>query len=252
MFAVVIDRVGGDVAESARALAGALGKTPYEVRASLQLPGGGPAVVAVHAGLDAAEVSAVAVRAAAFTCSVIAVREPLPGLLVPRRFELADHELAIECRDGSSARLRYAEIEVLIRGMQQTQASLTATVTERKLDFGRAILSGGLVNTRTEKTTRTTTTTDSDEFLLLVGGGHSCSLREHELQYQSLGAALQPSRTANFRYLVTELYRRCSTAARDERLMRRSVQSQTLGPMLSPDTHLDLALRLVADSIRRR
>jgi len=62
--------------------------------------------------------------------------------------------------------------------------------------------------------------------------------------------ALQPSRTANFRYLVAELQRRCPHAMRDERLMRRSTQGQILGPMLSPDDHLELAAMLVVRSLR--
>ena len=82
----------------------------------------------------------------------------------------------------------------------------------------------------------------------MFAGPDVASLRERELQYQSLGAALQPSRMANFRYLVAEIERRAGRAVRDERLMRRSVQSQTLGPMLSPDEHLELAAKLIAAS----
>lgn len=252
MLAVVIDRVSGDVEQAARTVATAMGKTVYEARASVSAPEGGPAVVAVLADPDAAEAVAAGLHAAGVTSKVVAVRDPLPGLLVPRRFELGEHELGVEMRDGSHATLRYADIDVLLRGMRQTQSSSTTTTTERKLSIGSALLSGGLVNTRKEKVTRTSTATDSDELVLVLAGAHAVCLREHELQYQSLGAALQPSRTANFRHLVAELYRRCPTALHDERLMRRAAQSQLLGPMLSPDDHLELALRLVADSLRAR
>ena len=252
MHVVVLDRVAGDVAELARGLAGVLGKTAYEVRSSLLVPEGGPAIVAVHAQADAAEHTATQLRAAGFHCSVVAGKDPLPDLVVARRFDLGATELGIETRDAQSLTVPYAAVDVLLRGTRQTQTKATETVTERKLAIGRSILSGGLVNTRTETTTRTRTTTDADESLLVFAGAQVCSLREHEMQYQSLGPALQPSRTANFRYVVAELQRRCANAVRDERLMRRSTQGQILGPMLSPDDHLELAALLVAQSLRAR
>ena len=86
MYVVVIDRVAGDVAELARALAGVVGKTAYEVRPSVQVPEGGPAVVAVHAQLDAAEQTAAQLLAVGFECRVAPGRDPLPGR---RRFGLA-------------------------------------------------------------------------------------------------------------------------------------------------------------------
>jgi hypothetical protein len=258
VHAVVIDRVANDVAEPAgpsdlaRALASVLGKTAYEVRPSLQVPEGGPAIVAVHAQPDAAEQTATQLRAAGFHCSAVPAKDPLPGLVVARRFELGATELTVETRDATTVSLPYAAVDVLLRGTRQTQSKQTEKVTERKLAIGRSILSGGLVNTRTETTTRTRTTTDADEFLLVFAGASVCSLREHEMQYQSLGAALQPSRTANFRHVVAELQRLCAHALRDDRLMRRSTQGQILGPMLSPDDHLELAAKLVADSLRAR
>jgi hypothetical protein len=206
----------------------------------------------VHGQEDAARESAAQLRAAGFACSVVPARDPLPGLVVARRFDLGATELGIETRDAQSVVLPYAAIDVILRGTRQTQSKQTETVTERKLAIGRSILSGGLVNTRTETTTRTRTTTDADEFLLVFAGAHVCSLREHEMQYQSLGPALQPSRTANFRHVVAEIQRLCPHALRDERLMRRSTQGQILGPMLSPDDHLELAALLVADSLRAR
>ncbi len=249
MFAVVIDRVTGDTAAAASALATAMGKTAYEARPSVQLPGGGPAVVGVHATSEAAQGVAATVRAAGFVCTVVPVKDPLPQLVVPQRFELEGDALRVEARAHVQASIPYDAIEVLLHGTRQTQTQGTEKVSTRKLSIGRAVMSGGLVNTRTETTTRTTTTTDSDEFLLVFAGGDVVSLRERELQYQSLGPALQPSRMANFRHVVAEVQRRAGRAIKDDRLMRRSVQSQMLGPMLSPDDHLELAAKLVAASL---
>jgi hypothetical protein len=251
VFAVVIDRVPADAEVAARALAKALDKTPYEARPSVQLPGGGPAVVGVHATAEAAAGTAAALRAAGFACTVVPVKDPLPQLVVPKRFELGDDALVVEGLHVH-ATIRYDAIEVLLHGVRENRTESTEKVTTRKLSLGRAALTGGLVNTRTETSTRTTTSTESDEFLLVFADAEVVSLREHELQYQSLGAALQPSRMANFRHLVAELQRRATSALRDDRLMRRSVQTQTLGPMLKPDDHLEFAASLVAASLRGR
>lgn len=249
MFAVVIDRVTADPEAAASALAKVLGKVAYEARPSVQVPGGGPAVVGVHATVDAAQSSAASVRAAGFGCAVVAVKDPLPQLVVPQRFELGDDALVVDARGHAQATIRYDAIEVLLHGTRETRTQATENVTTRTLSLGRAALTGGLVNTRTQTSTRTTTTTDSDEVLFVFAGDDVVSLREHELQYQSLGAALQPSRMANFRYLVGELQRRASGARCDDRLMKRSVQTQMLGPMLRPDEHLELAAKLVAASL---
>jgi len=249
LFAVVIDRVTADPEAAASALAKALGKTAYETRPSVQLPDGGPAVVGVHATVEAAQDSAASVRAAGFVCTVVPAKDPLPQLVVPQRFDLGDEALDVDTRTHVHATIRYDAIDVLLHGTRQTQTQSSEKVTTRSLSLGRAVLTGGLVNTRTQTSTRTTTATDSDEFLLVFAGADVVSLREHELQYQSLGAALQPSRMANFRYLVGELQRRATRAVRDDRMMRRSVQSQMLGPMLSPDQHLELAAKLVAASL---
>jgi hypothetical protein len=250
VFAVVIDRVTGDVAEAARALASVLGKTAYEVRPSVQVQGGGPAVVALHGEPAAAESTAAQLRAAGFTTDVVGVRDPLPDLVVARRFDLGATALGIETRESLAIALPWTDIDVLLRGTRMTQTKYTETMKETKLSLGRTLLSGGLVNTRTETTTRTRTATDGDEFLLVFAGPTVVALREHEMQYQSLGPALQPSRTANFRLVLAEIQRSSPHALRDDRLMRRATQAQILGPTLSPDEHLDFAARLVAASLR--
>ncbi|HWB80950.1 MAG TPA: hypothetical protein VG755_38570 [Nannocystaceae bacterium] len=249
MFAVVIDRVTAAPEVAASALAKVLGKTAYEARPSVQLPGGGPAVVGVHATAEAAQQSAAAVRAAGFTCTVVPAKDPLPQLVVPQRFELGADELVLDGHGHVHATIRYDAIAALLHGVAERRTQSTENVTTRKLSLGRAALTGGLVNTRTQTTTRTTTTTDSDELLFVFAGADVVALREHELQYQSLGAALQPSRMANFRYLVGELQRRATRAVRDDRLMKRSVQTQMLGPVLRPEEHLELAAELVAASL---
>ena len=75
--------------------------------------------------------------------------------------------------------------------------------------------------------------------------------REDRLQYRSLGKALLPSRHANFAQVVAELRRRCPAAAYDERLATRAGQAQLLGPTLSTDDHLDVAISVLAAALRK-
>ena len=71
-------------------------------------------------------------------------------------------------------------------------------------------------------------------------------LRETELQYQGLGAALAPVRTANFRRLVHELRTRSPLASYDDRLLTATGRANVLGGILPPDRYLNVALALLA------
>jgi hypothetical protein len=219
VLAVVIDRVSGDQAAAARSLAAVLGKIPAEVRPCVSAPGGGPAIVAVHGSEDAAMQMAWQLRGAGFTCDVVAVRDPLPDLVVAKRFELHAATLDVEDAEGTRMMMLYDGVDVLVRGVHEVQVA-----GERQ----------------------------SGEFLIAFAGSAVCWLREHELFFPSLGKSLQASRNANFRVVVDRLHASCSKARRDDRLMRRAAQTQLLGPMLSPDDHLELAAMLLARSLRGR
>jgi len=87
----------------------------------------------------------------------------------------------------------------------------------------------------------------ADEFVVVFAGAEApWVLRERELVYQSLGPALQPSRTANFRFLASELRARAPQATWDERLVRPASQSQMLGRTLRIEEHVEFLVGLVA------
>ena len=254
MFAVVVDQLPGDVAKAAQGLATALGKTAYECRPIANAPGGGPVVVSCHALAPDAEVSASRLRAAGFETTVVpdTIAQPVRSFAA-RSFELRQEALAVQSLEGSHVVIPYAQVEVLVRGSELTQETQTSTSTTRKLDVGRAVLSGGLMMTRKQKTTRTTTSTDSQGFVIVYHAlGPPVALLEKALLYQSLGPQMQPSRMANFVYLANRLRQRCERAVWDERLLRRAAQQQLLGATLAADDYLDLAIALVADSTQRR
>jgi hypothetical protein len=250
MHAVVIDRVQGDVATLAKAAADVLGVTAYDVRASMQVPGGGPSVLTVLGDRTRAEATREGLERAGFDARVVSV-QPEAQQVDVRTFELGPHGLTVQTRGGTQTHLPYEDIRLLVRATAVTTQTKTKTMRERKFAPMRTVLSGGLVNTKVQTTKKTTHTTDSTELLYAFGSADTpVRMAEDTLLYQGLGPALQPSRTANFARLVQELRRRCPRAAFDERLRRRNVCSQILGRTLSPDDFMDLAVTLVASSVR--
>lgn len=251
MLAVVVDDLEGDPKELAQRAVQVLGGTAYDVRASLTVPGGGPAVLAVVAEPDRAETLRADLEGRGFHASVVSVRADRPYLDV-RRFSLEPRSLKVEDRDGRQRSVSYASVDVLVRASAVETVVSTKTVRERKFNPVRSVLSGGLVNTSVKVTKKTQRETDSDELLFLyTRGAVPLRLSERTLQYQGLGDALQPSRMANFLFMANAIVSGCPRARFDERLRRRSFQSQLLGRTLSPDEHIDFAVHLVAQSLQR-
>jgi len=254
VHAVVIERVVGDPAALIPEVAAALGVTAYDVRASLQAPGGGPAILAVHA--DAAATGAIVSTLRAIGLEASSLDVALGGASIGdfavRHFELGADALAVDTRDARTAELRYASVDVIVLATSIVSTEHTEIVRERSFSPGRTLLTGGLVNTRTRESTQRSTHVDSEEIaFVFTGGPQAFRFGESALVFQGLGDAMQPARTANFRYLLDQLRGRCATARFDDRLRKRAQQVQLLGRLLSPDEHLGVAVALVAARLRR-
>ena len=247
---VVVDRFSGDTGALAVAAAQVLGVTAYDVRAAFNAPGGGPAVIAAFGDPDQAEAARAGLVGAGLHVRVVEAAPRLPHM-EGRSFELTDAALVVTDRQGQRRDVRYGDVDLLVRAKAMTSRETVTTERERKFDLGRAVLSGGLINTKTRKTeTRSRSTRTEDLLFVFTRADTPLRMSDAELQYQGLGAAIQPSRMANFQYLVAELARRCPRATLDERLRHRAAQTQLLGHTLSPDTYLPFAIGLVADSLR--
>jgi hypothetical protein len=252
MHVVAIYGLSGDVAENARVLAGTLGVTPYEARARVQIQGGGPAVVGTRPDASGAEALADQLRSAGFSvlvCDTGVADEVIA--FEARSFELGHHALVAATSDGERREIPWTCIDLLVRGVSSTRETTRKKVKQRQLSLGRAVVTGGLMLHKTKETEQVSTATTFEGFVV----GYSTvygpvALRELGVAYQSLGAAMQPSRTANFLHLVGELRRLAVQATFDDRLMRRAVQQQILGPTLDAEDHLDLAVALMARAHR--
>lgn len=253
MVVVAIHRFSGDEQESTQKLATALGGTVYDARMRLRVPSGGPTVVGVFAQMEAASACAERLRNAGFAILVMKPEDAeSDGERFPvRRFLFGEHHLTAESRDGRLIELLYRDVELLLRGSDIVRATETEAVTEKKFSMGRALVSGGLMLTKTQKSVRESTTENRECFFHLYSPSQPpLVFRENSLNFEGLGPDLKPTRGLNFAFVWAELRRRCSAALIDERLFQRLGQVQTLGASLPPEKHLDTAITLLAMSLR--
>jgi hypothetical protein len=240
---------GGEALASG--LAEALGKTIYEARARLSDPEGGPAVVGNFAEIQPAWAFAGRLRANGIT----------PILLTPddvetdaqrffvRSFQLGEQGITAASRRGETAELAYREVRLVLRGVRIDERTEIKRTEQRKFSPGRALLTGGLVLTKTTRTAEQVTTEEREDFFhLYADRGPALVFRAGAVKYQSLGPALQPSTAANFAYLVDFFRRALPHVPYDERLTNRQARARILGPSLTEN--LDVAVTLLARVLR--
>ena len=238
----------------AEALASALGATVYEARSRLRVPAKGPLVAASCRDREAAEKIAERLASGGFDAIVLDQDEiqTESDQFIVRKFRLDDEALYVESGNGQNLTVDYGSIDLLLRATSIAGKTESETVKERKFSLGRTVLSGGLVMSRTEKITREIKTEEREAFFNLYSRSlPALVFYESALVYDSPGFALKPSRVANFAYLISELRLRHPDAAFDDRLLRRAEQAAMLGPLLSPEEFLNVAISLLAKILRQ-
>lgn len=238
----------------AEALAAALGTTMYEARSRLRVPGKGPLVAASCRDREAAEKIVERLVSGGFDAIMLDQDEidTESAQFIVRKFRLDDETLDVESRQGQTLTVDYRSIDLLLRGTSIARKTESETLKKRKFSLGRTVLSGGLVMSRTEKSTQELKTEDREYFFNLYSGSlPTLVFRESALEYDSPGFAMKPSRVANFAYLLSELRQRQPDAVFDERLLRRAEQAALLGPLLSPEEFLNIATSLLVKILRQ-
>lgn len=234
------------------ALAEATDKTLYEVRARLSSPEGGPAVVANFGEIEPAWAFAGRLRANGVAPILLTpedVESDAQRFLV-RTFHLGDHGVTATSRRGETSERSYREIDLILRGVRIEERVELQTTEQRKFSAGRALMTGGLVTSKTTRKVQQVTTEERDDFLHLYAHGKPpLVFRSSAVTYQSLGPALQPSIAANFAYLVERLRQAAPQAIYDERLTNRQARARLLGPSLTENT--DIAISLLARVLRK-
>jgi hypothetical protein len=253
MHIVAMHGLAKDKEVLAGRLAAALGVTTYEALARLRAPANGPLTVGVFAEKERAEQRAERLRAAGFQTALLTGDEidAEERARTVRQFSLGDHELRVTTDKGDSLGIPFQDISLILRGTMIVRDVSTETVKKRSVSPGRAVLSGGLVLTKTTKAVQEVTHDERQGFVnLYAADGSILTFREKSLLYDSFGPALKPSQAANFSHLVSELRRRCLQAPYDDRLLSRAGQVALLGPSLTPEDHLVVATALLAKVLK--
>lgn len=239
-----------DEAEVAGIIAATLGILVYEARQ--RITGGGPTVLAcladpVQAGELADRLVAAGVPALLLDREAVRQkRQPFPV----SRFRLGA-ALRVESTAGEVRDIAYDTIQLLLAVIASTRMQSTATVTERKFSLGKTLLAGGVPMSKKVTREETVISDDRDETLWLYGRGQGPVIFNRSvLKYDGLGSAMQMSRDLNFIHLRNELRRLAPQAGYDDRLLKRAGLIRVLGSTLSPETDLDLAVEILARTLR--
>jgi len=254
MHLVAIYSLNEDKEAMTASLAAVLKVTNYEALTRLRCPGNGPLTVAVFAGKEQAEQLSERLNSAGFKSVVLTAEEiaGATGARIVRSFDLGENELHIETVNYNKLDIFFRDVDLILCGITISRDTATETVKQRSISLGRAVLSGGIITTKTTKTKQDVTTEARERFINLYAGGIPVSVfRENTLDYSSLGPARKSSRSENFAYVSAELRRHCPGAPYDERLLNRAAQACLLGPLLNPEKHLAVATALLAKVLRK-
>lgn len=253
MNVVAIHYAPGAGESLARPLAEALDKTLYEARARLSDPQGGPAVVGNFAELEPAWAFAGRLRANGIDPILLTpedVESDAQRFLV-HGFRLGEQGITAVSRRGRTVEVAYNEIELVLRGVRIEERTGIQRTEQTKFSPGRALITGGMVLTKTIRKANQVTTETREDFLHLYADGRPpLAFHAAALNYQSLGPARKPSTAENFAYLVEALRQVLPHARYDERLTNRQARARVLGPSLT-ENHLDVAVTLLARVLRR-
>lgn len=257
MYVVAVVVLAGSVEDESRALAKDLGATPYDT--ALTLRGGFPAIVLRTAERGAALDLLGKLRARghdAVACDASAVVSS--DAMTEVRALRFDEDAFVT----GSERLAYDDVFALVRATHHTRIQSTEVSRERKLSVGRAVLSGGVVMSKTVTHESRTAADDREPVLYLFARGSGRApwlLRASRARYEELGPDKRPSLLENFTTTVRLLRERAPRAFYDERLLAvKAVQEKLSSDVRGREQTstsagvVDLLAHLVALSLARR
>jgi len=257
MFVVGIAALATSVDVEIPLLAADLGITPYEAR--LYLLPGLPAIALLTPEKSRAldllgRLRARGHDALAFDASAVVTSQDMCAV---RRFRFDDD--ALENETPAIRRLPYASVLVTLRATHHTRVETTTEEKSRKFSAGRALLTGGLVMTKSTTTSSTTRNESRQEVLYIFRNDNEPPwlLRESGAKYDRLGEHMAATEHANFLNTVSLLRARAPHAIADDRLVGRkvperiaqvAVQSMARGRTIetSSEAGMDLLAHLLA------
>jgi hypothetical protein len=212
-------RAPADVEAAAAALGKALGLSLAEAR--IRLAPEPPAVLARLASEPAAALVA-SLRQVGLAVLAVDMAAAFEGQrVVASTAVLGPAGGTFQARTGAPVELPWGDVITILRGSSTVRSETESTQKSSKFSLATAIVTQGLKTSRTEEKTVRTQQEDTEQAILLHGrGGQRVVLRERELDFSCLGAAMQPTRMANMVALARVLKERAPSAFYDERLLR--------------------------------
>ena len=222
MHILVLRQAVTAVDEAAKTLVAVLDISLYEAKVLLNAMA--PRIISIYAD------GALAQQHAKTLCE-----KGVPTIVIPKEWiETEQKRVALDTllfepdrviatlRNGHQRSVRYSDIKLLLRGMRSSLHTTEVEETATKFDLGRAVLTGGMLVTKTEKTTSTVTTAQRHAFFHIYESSDLPPLVvfEQRLNYSFLGPALQPSSFTNFLTVIDMFRKRAPQALYDDRLLK--------------------------------
>ena len=193
---------------------------PYDLR--MRLNGPLPVIVARVREREAA--SALMAKLRGWGHGVVGVEDSKvvsgASMLQVREFRFEGQRMAVDGLGGESSSVEADEVLMLVHAMAVVEQHQTQETSTQKFSAARAVLSGGLVNTRTVSTTSHSNETGYDEriYLFRRSFADSVLLSQHQLHYSGLGEPMSRSSHDNFAELTRRLRAFAPSALYDDRL----------------------------------
>jgi hypothetical protein len=180
----------------------------------------------------------------AFACDPGAVPCDADRILV-RGMEVRADGVTFVDGQGQRHECPKTAIAAIQRGIRVSTSSEKVETTERRVDVGKAVLTGGMLLTSKVKKQTVRTQEDRDAFLLVArnDGEPDAIIYERRLDYRFLGADKQPSSFANLEKTLARLRALAPALPVDDRLTRPGFVTGL--PLVSADP-VDLGLFLVS------
>lgn len=261
MYVVAVTELRSPIETEATRIAEDIGSTAYELR--IQLTAGMPAVVL--STQDMALAQRVLTRITERGNLAVGVDDDYvvdsESMVTMKRFRMDPDGYRTE--EAPNELLPYGDVLAIVRATHRLSSSSRTVVKERKFSAGRALLSGGLVMT---KTTTRETKQSSDErehvvYLFRRSGERPWILRQDEAKYHMLGDKMQPTNALNFPLVVTRMRESSPTAIFDTRLVsvkriperNVSLTASQSGTVVSSFTYgVDLLAHLLAMHVKQQ
>jgi hypothetical protein len=219
MKLVAIVRAPARPDEAARAVAEAAGLTLAEARMRLA-----PEPPALLARLEPEAAGALVAALHEAGLAALAVDTPCPtdkDRTVARSFSIHDRGVTFTPRFGQPMEVAWPDVLAILRGLRKSRTEVERTEKKTRLSPGTAVLTGGLILTKTSSQTVRSSQEASEQVVLVYArDGRAATLAESQLDYSCLGADMGPSTTGNMALLARLLRERATRAFYDERLVR--------------------------------